>query len=288
MKKHLPGLVFIVLFFSSPVPTFSQTTITLNGIVAGLEDSAPISYASIGFIDKPIGVISDSTGHFSLTLDKNNQNDSLHFSCIGYLPEMFSVQDLAKEKNPFVIRLKRSEAVLQEVMVTNRRLNTEIIGRQSSGNFFQFAVNPKSSFSNNLGPEFGMKVTPKHFPVYLKELHFNFCQNRCERVKFRVNVYHLKNNFPDSLISAGDIFATIPDYKTGWNQIDLEPFHLMANADFAICIQWVEYTPNAKGEANLNVPGAFSLSGTSYYRLASQDKWKKGGVNLSFYVTVLE
>ena len=99
MKKKLPGWIFAVLFFSFPVPIFCQATIALTGIVTGITDSAPVSYASIGFMDKPIGVISDSTGHFSLTIEKDNLNDSLRISCVGFLTEMICVQDLAKEKS---------------------------------------------------------------------------------------------------------------------------------------------------------------------------------------------
>ena len=161
---------------------------------------------------------------------------------------------------------------------------SETIGRQSGAAFLQVALNPKSNLNVIQGPEFGIKVKAKHYPAMLKSLNIFFSINQCQQIQFRVNVYTLKNHLPDSLISDKDIFLRIENYRTGWSRIDLSPYHVRADREIAVCLQGVSYQPNTKGEAQLNVPVELSLSDNSFFRQASQDKWKKKAMNLSYYV----
>ena len=92
---------------------------------------------------------------------------------------------------------------------------------------------------------------------------------------------------PDTLIYNKQIFMTVDNFKTGWTKIDLANYNIKVNQDFIVTVQWVESRMDKKENPITMIPVTMSLfSKDCYARIASQDKWKKVGMNLSNYVTL--
>ena len=92
---------------------------------------------------------------------------------------------------------------------------------------------------------------------------------------------------PDSLLTDEQIFGTVGEYKTGWIQLDLEPYNIKVDKDFIVSIQWIESKTDSKEKPVTMIPAAVSFSKDTYVRIASQDKWKRMGIKLSYNVTVV-
>ena len=81
---------------------------------------------------------------------------------------------------------------------------------------------------------------------------------------------------------------TVDSFKTGWTKVDLEPYNIKVNQDFIVTVQWVESRMDKSENPITMIPVAMTpFSKNCYARIASQDKWKKIGFNLSNFVTLI-
>ncbi len=295
MKNNQNVLLLLLIPVAISNPCFSQTpvddnktnTITLRGIIMEKDSNQSLAYVSIGIPGKSQGTVADSTGHFTMIIQKENLTDTLLISLVGYESRYVSIRDIVAG-NKIIIELIKKYYELQEVVIGNvQGLVSEVAGRKSDGKALQFSFIDKNAKANCLGSEIGVKIKPGKTPALLQDFNWNLSGNNLESIKFRVNVYSLKNNLPDTLLSNDEIYVMVTNAKTGWNKIDLTPYHITVNADFVISLEWVENSVNEKETPKVFLPGGISLSNTSYFRLKSQDKWKKGSVSISFYVTLL-
>jgi uncharacterized protein YqkB len=271
---------------------FAQTSqpnnITLKGIIVTAAADQPLAYVSVGVLNKPVGTVSDSLGNFSFEITDENLSDTLQVSMVGYNSLKILVKDFmsAPQKK---IQLTENAALLEEVVVTSEkaRENTETIGRQGSGKLTQVSVHHKTGYDETIGSEMGMLYRIEKDNAILKDLNFYISANNFNAIKFRINVYSVKNDLPDTLIYNKQIFITLDDYKTGWIKTDLEDYHIKIKDKIIITAQWVECKMNRKERPVTMVPVAMSLfSKNCYVRVASQDKWKKMGMKLSNYITI--
>jgi hypothetical protein len=209
-------------------------------------------------------------------------------SIVGYNSLRIAVKDFIGI-NDKTIRLTVSIAQLAEVVVTssNPRNNTEIIGRQGSGKLTQISIHNKNSVDETVGSEMGMLYKTKKQNAILKDFNFYISANNFNYVKFRVNIYSLKNGIPDSLICNKQIFATLDNFKTGWTKIDLEKYNIKIIDEFVVTVQWIESRMDYKEKPITILPfAATPFSKNCFARIASQDKWIKKGMNLSNFITI--
>lgn len=121
----------------------------------------------------------------------------------------------------------------------------------------------------------------------LKDFNFYISANNFNSIKFRVNIYSVKNDMPDTLLYDKQIFATVDNFKTGWTKLDLEQYGIKVNHDFIITVQWVESKMEKKENPVTIVPVALTpFSKNCYVRIASQDKWKRMGMRMSNFITL--
>ena|SRR5437879_3613854 len=289
--------VFTFLFFAiivTPFTAFSQSAtvgaigkdIQFDGVVMEQDSKQPLAYASIGVLNKPTGTVSDSLGHFDLVIGNEYLNDTLQVSMIGYYPVKISIREFTRESRPVSINLIRKIIQLKEVVILNQFQHIIIVGRQSSGKLFQASIIPKGKKEPGIGAESGLKIQTKHYPALLENFNFYVSGNNFKYIKFRLNIYSLTNNLPDTLLFNNEILASVKDFKTGWVQIDLRPYHMVVKSDFAVTLQWVDYNKNMFAKPKILIPVALSFSQISYFRTASQDKWNSIKANSSHFVTL--
>jgi hypothetical protein len=267
-------------------PVDNRGGIILQGVINDHDNGGLLAYVSVGIVDKPIGTMSDSNGHFKLMIENENLNDTLQVSMIGYATQKIGVRDLVPAKDKIVIGLQKKALLLDQVVVANRKTTDEIAGRQSSGMLLQVSICAKNAKTSEPGSEIGMKIKPGHLPALLKEFDWYLSSNNFEHIKFRVHIYSLKNNLPDSILTGKEIYTDVTNTRTGWIRVDLKPFNIMIEGDFVISIQWVEGNTKGGAEPRVYIPASLSFTHTCYYKIASQDKWKKNGANLSYHVTL--
>jgi hypothetical protein len=290
MKSIFTFLLLAVI----PLAVFSQNAISgasgkdiqFHGVVMEQGSKQPLAYANIGVLNKPSGTVSDSLGHFDLLIGKEYLDDTLQMSMIGYYPVKRAIRELAKENGPIVFNLIKKVIQLKEVVVSNQFQYTLIVGRQSSGKLLQASIIPKGEKGPIIGAESGLKIETKHYPALLDNFNFNISRNNFKYIKFRLNVYSLKNNLPDTLLFNNEILVSLKDFKIGWTQIDLTPYHMVVNSDFAVTLQWVDYDKNMVAKPEILIPGALSFSHISYFKTASQNKWNSVKGNTSYFLTV--
>lgn len=288
MKLIFIPIVSVILIV--PFATFGQKSTPRNytrirGIIMDRDTKQPIAYASIGIVDKPAGTVSDSLGHFELAIDNQYAGDTLQVSMVGYYPKRSTISELTKVNGPITINLIKKVTQLIEVVVTNQFRTTVIVGRQSTGGFLQASIVPKGDKAAIIGAESG-KVHIDRYPARLQNLNFYVSRNNFKYVRFRVNLYSIKHNMPDTLLFNKDILVSLNNHKTGWTQVDLAPYHLVLKDDCAVTLQWVDYNKDMVAAPLILIPASLSLSHINYYRAAGQDKWKSIRGNVSFYVTL--
>src|SRR5258708_10995827 len=287
MKSIFTFLLLAIIV--TPLKAISQNVtagtigkdIQFHGVVMEQDSKQPLAYASIGVLNKPAGTVSDSLGHFDLVIENEYLDDSLQVSMVGYYPAKRSIRELTKENGPIVFNLIKKIIQLKGVIVSNQFLHFIIVGRQSSGKLFQASIIPKGEKEPAIGGESGLKIQTKHYPALFDNFNFYVSGNNFKYIKFRLNIYSLKNNLPDTLLFNNQILVSLKDFKTGWIQIDLTPYHMVVNSDFAVTLQWVDYNKNMVAKPEILIPGALSFSHICYFRTASQDKWNSIKGNFS-------
>ncbi len=287
--KPLMILIFISTSAAHVIAQIPSTeNITLHGKVLDKETNLPLAYVSVGVLNKSRGTVSDTIGQFGFSITDEYFSDSLQFSIVGYNSLRVAVKDFISYVDKS-IKLTVNVTQLADVIVTSSisRTNSEIIGRQASGKLTQISIHNKTSVEETVGSEMGMVYKTNRQNAILKDFNFYISANNFNYIKFRVNVYSLKNGLPDSLIYNKQIFSTVDNFKTGWTKIDLGQYNIKIRKEFVVTIQWIESKMDKKENPITIVPFAVTpFSKNCFARIASQDKWIKKGMSLSNFVTI--
>lgn len=259
MKTCLFSL-FLVLQITSCI--FAQTRV--SGRLINTQQQ-PLGYVSIGIAGTSVGTVSDEQGSFELFLPAEGE---VLFSLIGYRPLKISTTTLKTRKPDQPIVLEEQPFQLPEIRISNREQVTKTIGGEKVNTSMStnFAIGSKPS--QNLGAEIGRKFNLPKAACRLEKYRF-YLQSNFESVKFRVNVYSLKDM--ENLLPQNIYYATMGKVN-GWIEVDLTPYDIVINEDVVVSIQWIE----SKGKGSyLQMPIQMPALAVHYYKYGSQDKWKK-------------
>lgn len=241
MNSKISTIALFLLSFSKL--TFSQSptmeVIHVRGRIVQQENNQPLPYVSIGVLNKSFGTLTDTLGNFTFQISQENLADTLQISLVGYFSKKISVKDFEESKEK-TIRLNIKFTDLTAVEVANIKSNTEIIGRRGSGKLIQVSIHNKKSVEETIGSEMGMRYKTKQRNATLKDFNFYISANNFNYIKYRINIYSVKDNMPDTLIYNKQIFMTVDNFKTGWTKVDLAPYNIKVNQDFIVTVQWVE------------------------------------------------
>ena len=101
MQKLLLKVLTVLLFYL-PLCAQSQTKI-VQGEVLDKQSDEPIPFVSIRFLLRGGGELTDSLGHFSISLNNISSKDTLQITSVGYTPLQIPVTDL--KDSLFITRL---------------------------------------------------------------------------------------------------------------------------------------------------------------------------------------
>jgi pimeloyl-ACP methyl ester carboxylesterase len=248
---------------------------TLTGAIKDRKLNLPLPYVNIGILNKDVGTTSNTKGEFELPLLESNVNDTLRISMVGFEPALIYLKDVfKKQKLTLNVRLQERTDKLREIVITDKKLTKRVLGNKTESKFFggRFA-------SGDLGSEIVVKIKIKDVPTYLDTFSFNISYNEGDTSTFRVNIYEIKNGLPDKSVLADNILVKISG-QTGKIDVDLSRYNAIVNGDFFIGLEWVE----GKSNSGVVFSSGFVNKGT-FYRKASQGRWKKFPMGVGFNVT---
>lgn len=248
----------------------------LRGVIRDRKSNRPLSYVNIGILNKDVGTTTNSKGEYELPLSGSSADDTLRVSMVGYEPIEIYLKDVfEKQKWVLNIRLQERTDQLKEVIITEKKLTTRILGNTTDSKFFggKFA-------SGDLGSEIVIRIRIKDTPTYLDTFSFNISYNEADTAAFRVNVYEMEDGLPGKNLLADNIIVKI-NGETGKIDIDLSRYNTTVTDDFFIGLEWIE----GKSNSGIVFSSGFANKGT-YYRKASQGRWRRYPMGVGFNVTV--
>ena len=263
--------------FSQPTFIGSESTDekVLRGRIRDKKSNLPLPFVNIGILNKDWGTTSNPKGEFDLSLSESDLNDTLRISMVGYEPMEIYLKDiLKKQKQILNIQLQEKTSELKEIVIVDKKLTTKVLGNKTDSKFFggKFA-------SGDLGSEIAIRIKIKDTPTYLDTFSFNISYNTGDTASFRVNIYDVKNGLPDKNILTENIIVRI-NGQTGKIEIDLSKYDVVVNDDFFVALEWIE----GKNNSGIVFSAGFANKGT-YYRKASQGRWRKYPMGVGFNVT---
>ncbi|WP_091144921.1 carboxypeptidase-like regulatory domain-containing protein [Mucilaginibacter pineti] len=260
MKKVL----LVSLFTISSLYAYSQA---FEGMVKDAKTNLPLPYVNVGIVGKSVGTVTDSTGHYKLTLTGHDA-DSLKLSMVGYRALVYQISDFTKDTQAHkTLLLQPTVTQLKEVKVNNHKWKEVILGnttQSKSGN---------AGFRDNrLGYEIGAIIKIKKSPTFLKQFNANIASDITDSVKLRLNFYSVKDGMPYQLLQNQNIFVIVAKGQQKIN-VNLEPYSVYVDDKFYVGLEWIQ---NAKGQGVMFSASLFS--GSIISRETSQAKWEKEGI----------
>jgi len=255
------GISLILIALS--LQSFNSLGQTVSGIVLSNTDKKPLASVTIGVLHKPIGTITDETGHFLLRSSYLSPSDSIRISMIGFKSQVFAVHVL-KENETF--ELVEEVTMLQEVIVQNHLLHDKEIGTKSSSKRIVTGW-----AQHGTGGERGLKISFKKYPIQLEELNFFIAKNGYDSIILRLHIRSIQNNLPDKELLTQEILIPVT-IKSGWVNTKLDNYNLVLDQDVVLSLEWLKAWGKCKGDECL----LFSLSifeGTLYAKEASEANW---------------
>jgi len=259
-----------ITFFFTIIFGFSQNEIILNGKVFS-ENNEPLAYVNIGVIDTRLGTISSENGKFTLYLTEEIDSQSIvRFSYLGYEMQDFTIKEVLQMEEVNII-LKEDAFTLSMIEVRPEPTQFKTIGteRTDTKMFNNFAINRQPN--QNLGASVGRRFNIGKKNAFLEKFTFYIVSNNYDEVRFRVNVFSIKNGRPDKNLNARDLIITITEKAKGWVEVDLSNQNIRLEEDVIVALEWIYH--GEKG-GTLSLPMNIPAFGTHYYKYGSQDKWK--------------
>jgi len=162
-------------------------------------------------------------------------------------------------------------------------LTAKVIGHQKTKTSrmtnFSISKKPNQNLGAAIGRRFNIKKTSQ-----LSAFKFYVGANNFDTIRFRVNIYTIKNGRPNQLLNQADIITTLIDHKKGWATVDLSDYPLFIKDDIIVAVEWIEHSKKGRF---LQLPLTMPAFGTHFYKYGSQDKWKRfRGMSTAMVLTV--
>lgn len=106
--------------------TINAQQITIIGKVIDRETKEPLTFASIGIVGKPIGLITNKQGEFDFHIPSDFRNDILAVNMLGYKTYEAPVWSLISP-GPVLIEMQAGSILLKEVVITDSLKAGEIL-----------------------------------------------------------------------------------------------------------------------------------------------------------------
>jgi pimeloyl-ACP methyl ester carboxylesterase len=281
--NRLIGLL-VGIWWGLTTPSWAQNRV-LEGLVLDQVTQRPVPFATIGVSAHPLGTAANEAGVFRLVLPAMASPAAVVVSSVGY--EAATIPLATWTTSPQTVRLHPARVALGEVVVRGGKVKTKTFGRTGTSTFMVARMYTEPDLvSDELAKEQGTIVPVDPYCV-LRDVNFFVAFNRFRSVKFRLQLYSVRQGLPDQPLLRRNVFVDVTQPR-GLVRVDLQADSLVLRglAEVAVTLQWVhseaqEGSQKAFGIAAVPTPGHSIL-----FRDKSQAPWRavKPG-NLSLYLT---
>lgn len=264
----------------------SSAQMRIKGKITDLSNHKPLPFATIGVKGKSFGSVSDEQGNFSLEIpaDSIAANDQVIISSVGYQPLAMSVKEMGNIKQ---FGLQPSAVLLNEVTVKPAKFKTKTFGRTSHSAFMSTRmISEHNHVSDDLGKEIGTVINIDE-NCQLKAFNMFVIFNHFKLIKFRLNIYDVKDNLPDQLLVNDDITFDAAGGRQMLETVNLEKYNIFITGrkQIAVTVQWLKSEVGDDLQKSFNVAAMRSSKNTILFRDKSQSQWLEVNGHLSFYLT---
>lgn len=241
-----------------------------NNLTGRIIDSKgnPISFVNIGILNKAVGTVSDEKGNFTLSFGDDLLFDTMAVSCIGFKFQKYTVKyfmdSLSKNRN---IIMQSDVVQLQEVLIKGNKVKSHRIGYYT--NSFQYRGYMTSRAK---GAELATFIhQKKNKTSHLIAFEFDIIENHYDSLLFRINIYSVKNEMPDSnLLKRNEVFLLLGQHDKFKY---LFKHNIFVTGDFIVSLELIDNF--GQGNSQEVFEFASEEGGIYYKRYTSHDKWKK-------------
>ncbi|TGE24500.1 carboxypeptidase-like regulatory domain-containing protein [Hymenobacter aquaticus] len=283
LLRLLAGLLLLLL----PATLARAQTVTVTGQVLNARTQEPVPFAILGVRGKAIGTAADEQGRYLLRLPSTELRDTLIISCVGYEARLVPPAQLGAGQRVF--QLTPQPQVLREVTIQSRRVKPGKLGRATDKADVRWmgGSSGKTTVDDEWGWEIGALLTPER-RSYLEELHVYFTDNKYELLRFRLNLYTVKNGRPDQLLSTQDVQLICPPTRQGWLKLDLRPYNIELEAQpVAATLQWLQSEKKDPEDKYFSIPVIRQKQPGMVERENGHAAWTVHNLLPSLYFTVL-
>ena len=240
--------------------------------MADAKTRLPLAYVNIGIPGKDVGTVSDTAGNFALTIRGFMPSDTLRFSMVGYENQEVLLADCGSGSNQFF--MKENAVELAELTIMAKGYKKRTFGNTAKSKFFGGKFS-----SEDLGSELAIRIHAGRKKIQLKSFHFNISYNTEDTAVFRFNLYTVKDGSPDVNLLSENILIPIGSRQTGRISCDLSKHNIIITDDFFIALEYIDGSKNSG-----IVFSAGFVNNPTYYRKASQSRWRKYPMGVGFSV----
>lgn len=281
---QIQKLVLNIFTFLTPLLLTAQEELVIKGKVLDQENTTALAYVNIGIVGTSLGTISDINGAYELYLKSDvDEEQIVRFSYLGYESKDYTIASLRLLAGK-AIELNKTGITLKTVEVRPDLLKAKVIGHEKTktSRMTNFSISKKPN--QNLGAAIGRRFNIGKKTSQLDTFKFYVGGNNFDTIRFRVNIYNIKNGRPNQLINQEQIITTLISHAKGWATVDLAPYQLFVKEDVIVALEWIEHSK--KGRV-LQLPITIPAFATHFYKYGSQDKWKRfRGMSTAMVLTV--
>ena len=183
MKRVCALSLFLILINTQ---SFAQQEIA--GRIISATTQEPIPYVNIGLQRANIGTITNVDGSFSIHIPKQYEEDTLHFSALGYSSKKVPLNFILNNKT-VAISLVEKITWLEEVSIEARKEKNRTfeLGNKS------FRGGVLETDTLYAGGSTALLIDPRQsqveLPVFLQKASLRIFKNNLDTLRFRVRVY---------------------------------------------------------------------------------------------------
>lgn len=194
---NMRGFLLFTFFYIITIQGYSQNII-LKGYIQDIKEK-PIAYVNLGIENRGIGCMSDSEGHFSLSIPDSLKNMTLTASHISYQKYTRNIKKLTTEKN-IVITLESRNIKIPEISIYPKK------GKWIKNKGIRL---PGSTLKiDSLGEETGIFANINK-DALMEQIRFNILKCSYDSVKIRINLYQIDKDLNAIPIITSPIYKMI-------------------------------------------------------------------------------